>query len=226
MYLLYKLVQVNYFCIKNFRHLVQNKKFLTTKNSWNYSGLPICAGISNGDTVALQTFVRNYWLSGYLTSWSRQSCPRMQMSGTDWTACWGEVFTIYRASGPGQVCVGDLIGIYYPRSPGYWMGCTGGTCPRSSCPGQPTTAHGFGSEENWYTCCSEVFKVYASGKANGDVISSGDDIMLYNLDLGRWVAQDVSTCTTTTTCAGITRPPPVAKFDECHKETFKIWKRP
>ena len=189
--------------------------------------LPICAGISSGDTIALQTFVRNYWLTGSLNLWGRQTCPRMRMSGTDWTNCWGEIFRIYRASGPGQVCVGDVVGIYYPRSPGYWMGCTGNTCPRSSCPGQATTAHGFATQENWYTCCSEVFTIYASGKANGAVIDSGDDIMLYSLDLGRWVAQageDVST--TTTTCAGTTRPPPAAKFDECHKETFTIWKGP
>ena len=86
--------------------------------------------------------------------------------------------------------------------------------------------HGFASEENWYTRCSEVFKIYASGKANGDAIDSGDDVMFYSLDLGWWVAQageDIST--TTTTCAGTIRPPPAAKFDRCDKETFKIWKR-
>ena len=192
----------------------------------NKNSLSVCAGINSGDTIGLQTFVRNYWLSCSPSSCHRNPCPRMQMTGTDWTTCWGEVFRIYRASGSGQVQVGNLVGVYYPRSPGYWMGCTGSTCPRSSCPGQPTTAHGFATEENWYTCCSEVFKIYASGKANGDAIDSGDDIMLYSLDLGRWVAQDsADVSTTTTTCAGTTRPPPAAKFDECHKETFKIWKR-
>ena len=148
----------------------------------------------------------------------------MHFSGTDWTTCFGEVFRIYRASGTGQVRVGDLVGLYYPATAGIWLGCTGNTCPRSSCPGQATTAHGFASEENWYTCCSEVLKIYANGKANGDAINSGDDIMLYSLDLGRWVAQGDGD-TTTTTCAGTTRPPPAAKFDECYKETFKIWKR-
>ena len=149
------------------------------------------------------------------------------MTEIEWTTSWGEVFRIYRASGPGQVRVGDLVGVYYPPLSGIWMGCTGSTCPRSSCPGQPTTAHGFATEEYWYTCCSTVFKIYASGKANGDVINSGDDIMLYNLDLGRWVAQSgEDVFTTTTTCAGTTRPPPAAKFDECYKETFTIWKGP
>ena len=147
----------------------------------------------------------------------------MHMSGTDWTNCHGEVFKIYRASGPGQVRVGDLVGLYYPNVANQWLGCSGTTCPRSSCPGQPTTTHGFASEEHWYTCCGEVFKIYANGKSDCAVINSGDDIMLYYLEQGRWVAQGDGD-TTTTTCAGTTRPPPVAKFDECYKETFKIWK--
>ena len=189
--------------------------------------LPISAGIDSGDTIGLQTYVRNHWLSCYppTGNCNRAGCPRMQLSGNDWTRCWGEVFRIYRASGPGQVSVGDLVGVYYPREAGHWLGCSGNTCPKSSCPGQNTTAHGFASEEHWYTCCSEVFKIYASGKANGAAINSGDDIMLYSLDLGRWVAQDAGDATTTT-CAGTTRPPPAGKFDECHQETFTIWKRP
>ena len=149
----------------------------------------------------------------------------MHMSGTDWTNCWGEVFKIYRASGSGQVCVGDLVGLYYPAQANHWLGCTETTCPHSSCPGQPTTAHGFATDEHWYTCCDEVFKIYANGKSSGAVINSGDDIMLYNLEQGRWVAQGEGDATTTT-CAGTTRPPPVSKFDECYKETFKIWKKP
>ena len=46
-----------------------------------------------------------------------QPCHRaqMQMTGSDWTNCWGEVFRIYRMSGPGNVRVGDVVGIYYPR---------------------------------------------------------------------------------------------------------------
>lgn len=148
----------------------------------------------------------------------------MHMSGNDWTTCHGEVFKIYRASGSGQVSVGDLVGLYYTNVANNWLSCSANTCTRTSCPGQPTTAHGFASEENWYTCCSEVFKIYANGKSNGTAINSGDDIMLYSLDLGQWVAQG-SGDTTITTCAGTSRPPPATKFDECYKETFKIWKR-
>lgn len=165
-------------------------------------------------------------MSCALSSCTRNPCPRMHMAGNDWTTCWGEVFKIYRASGPGQVSVGDLVGVYYPNAANNWLGCSANTCQKSSCPGQPTTTHGFASEENWYTCCSEVFKIYASGKASGDAINSGDDIMLYSLDLGRWVAEAGDTSITITTCAGTTRPPPAEKFDACYRETFKIWKKP
>ena len=149
----------------------------------------------------------------------------MHMTGSDWTNCWGEVFRIYRAGGPGQICVGDIVGLYYPRLAGHWLGCTGSTCQKSSCPGQPTTTYGFALEEQWYTCCSEVFKIYAYGKNISAVINSGDDIMLYNLDQGRWVAQGEGSATTTT-CAGTSRPPSTATLDLCHQETFTIWKQP
>lgn len=49
--------------------------------------------------------------------------------------------------------------------------------------------------------------------------------MVYVLDEGRWVAQGEGDATLST-CAGTTRPPPIEKFDLCHRETFMIWKKP
>ena len=65
------------------------------------------------------------------------------MSGDDWTNCAGEVFKIYRASGTGAVRVGDLVGIYYPHESGRWLDCSSDNCAKGTCPGTPTTAHGF-----------------------------------------------------------------------------------
>ena len=146
------------------------------------------------------------------------------MTGNDWTFCFGEVFKIYRASGPGQVHVGDLVGLYYLRER-KWLGCRGVNCTKDTCPGQPTTAHGFASEDHWYRCCGEVFRIYATGKSDGTIINDRDDIMLYYLQEQLWVAQDDGD-TQKSPCAGTTRPPPLSKFDECLLETFMIWKKP
>ena len=185
----------------------------------------LCAVLNSGDTIALQTHIRNYWLSCAHGGCLKTLCPHMHFTGSDWSTCLGEVYEIHRANGPGQVRVGDLVGIHYPHLAGNWMGCKGSGCSRTSCPGQPTTTHGFASEEHWFTCCSEVFKIYANEKNDSAVINSGDDIMLYILDESRWVAQGEG-LTTISYCAGTIRPPPIEKFDLCHQETFTIWKKP
>ena len=147
------------------------------------------------------------------------------MTGSDWTTCWGEVFQVYRASGPGQIHVGDLVGLHYPRGSIKWLGCRGVNCTKDTCPGQPTTAHGFASHEHWYRCWGEVFKIYSKNKSDGTIINDGDDIMLYYLHDELWVAQDDGD-TQKSPCAGTTRPPPLSKFDICPSETFTIWKKP
>ena len=181
--------------------------------------------LNHGDTVALQTYVRNYWLSCSPPSCFRHGCPRMLMRGTDWTFCFGEVFRIYRASGSGLVRVGDLVGLYYPHQSGRWLGCRGVNCAKDTCPGQPTTTHGFASHEHWYRCWGEVFIIYSKGKSDGTIINDGDDIMLYYLHDEIWVAQGDGN-TQKLPCAGTARPPSLSKFDACTLETFTIWKKP
>ena len=153
----------------------------------------------------------------------------MSIEGNDWTTCWGEVFQIYRASGPGRVRVGDLVGIHFPgRSTSgrqLWLGCNWLSCYTASCPGQPTTAHGFATQEHWYRCWGEVFKIYAKGKSDGAIINDRDDIMLYYLQEQLWVAQGDGD-TKKFPCPGSTRPPPLSKYDFCPWETFTIWKKP
>ena len=185
------------------------------------------AALNHSDTVALQTYDRYYWLSCSQSNCNRNPCPDMLMTGEDWTTCSGLVFQIYRASGPGQVHVGDLVGLYFPNESGKWLGCREDNCAKHTCPGQPTTAHGFASQEHWYRCCGEVFKIYSKGKSDGALINDRDDIMLYYLHDELWVAQgDGDRDTIKLPCAGTTRPPPLSKFDVCRWETFTIWKKP
>ena len=150
----------------------------------------------------------------------------MQMDGNDWTDCWGEVFQIYRASGPGTVRVGDLVGLYYPREGGRWLGCSpNNRCAKATCPGYPTAQFGFANQEKWYQCWGEVFKIYVKGKGLGEVVNSDDIVAFYYLNQQNWVAQGYDTETVKLPCLGTTRPPAYSTYDGCAYEIFRMWKR-
>ena len=134
------------------------------------------------------------------------------------------MFQIYRAAGPGAVQVGDLVGLHYPHQPGHWLGCAGNQCGKATCPGSPTTAYGFSSDERWFTCYGEVFRIYAKEKNVGDTINAGDLIMLYYLNGVLWVSQGTGS-TIKASCPGTSRPPPFTKFDRCPYEGFTIMKQ-
>ena len=178
----------------------------------------------HGDTVALQTYVNNRWLGCAGSPCGGATCPAMLMKGSDWTNCWGEVFEIYRTL-PGAVRVGDLVGLHYPRQRGHWLGCAGNQCGRATCPGHPTTAYGFASQDLWFRCYGEVFRIYARGKSSGSIINSDDNIALYYLQNQLWVAQGYDIHTDKRPCLGTSRPPALSVYDGCAFETFRIWKR-
>ena len=148
----------------------------------------------------------------------------MQMTGSDWTNCWGEVFRIYRAAGPGPVRAGDVVGIYYPRENGKWLGCAGSTCLKATCPGNPSTAHGFQTCDRWFKCWGEVFKIYAKRKGINAVINSDDDISLFYPNQQLWLAQGTGDADKRP-CLGKVVPPPYDVYDGCAWETFRIWKK-
>ena len=167
--------------------------------------------------------MRNYWASCAGTPCDRRPCPSMQMTGNDWTNCWGEVFRIYRADGPGEIHVGDLVGLYYPRQGGTWIGCAGSTCAKASCPGYPSTTHGFATQDNWYRCWGEVFRIYAKNKGLGATINSDDDVAFFYIQEQLWMALGYNSMVKYP-CLGTSRPPPLSNYDGCAYETFQIWK--
>ena len=191
---------------------------------WSSNAMYFYAGIYHGNTIALQSHDRAYWLGCPSYPCDRRYCPLVYMRGSEWNSCWGEVFQIYRASGPGQVRVGDLVGLHYPHEYGQWLGCAGSECAKANCPGYPSTPYGFTSEEHWYTCWGEVFKIYAHEKTTGAPIFPDDDIMLYYLQGGVWVSLGYDNVHKQP-CPGTVRPPPHHRFDACAWENFKIWKR-
>ena len=146
------------------------------------------------------------------------------MEGSDWTRCWGEVFRIYRKSGPGAVRVGDTIGIYYPREPGKWFGCPHRFCGKLTCPGIPHKQHGFSSPKKWRICGGEVFRIYARGKRLRALINSRDHVFLYYPNGRKWVGL-VSRKPDLRTCPGRVFPPPMNKYDRCWGEVFELTRR-
>ncbi len=141
----------------------------------------------------------------------------MLFKGSDWNNCWGEVFEIYRAAGPGAVRVGDLVGLHYPRQRGNWLGCAGSHCVKATCPGHPTTAYGFANTDRFFQCYGEVFRIYARGKGSGAIINS-----LYLQGVAQGYDQDtVKVCP----CLGTARPLAHSVYDGCAFETFRVWKR-
>ena len=150
----------------------------------------------------------------------------MDMSGNDWSRCWGQVFEIYRHKGPGVVRSGDLVGLHYPRERGKWLNCAGGhhLCGKAPCPGRPTMRHGFKGSGQWHSCWQEVFRIFAKGKSIGTPIQPQDDVSLLLPRMKSWVSQ-CSGHTRARSCLGTSLPPSLSKFDFCACETFKIYKK-
>jgi len=106
----------------------------------------IFQGVSHGDRVALQlVYDKHHWLRcrPYGRTCLKGGCPDLYVECNDWTTCTGEVFEIYRVSGPGTVHVGDKIGLYYPHARCYWFSMGRGSGLTARCPGIPSRQHGF-----------------------------------------------------------------------------------
>ena len=183
------------------------------------------AALTQGSTVSLQLlYSKREWYSCYLGSGRqcvRSTCPGLYLNDVDLTNCWGEVFQIYRKDGPGFVRVGDIVGFHYPRQSGNWLSlweCNGRTLP---CPGTPTSANGFSSDNAWFQCWGEVFRIYARGKSNGEVITSNDNVFIYHIAYNQFLSfvEGTPKCAT---CPG-PAPPTQDKYEPCWGENFEIW---
>ena len=120
--------------------------------------------------------------------------------------------------------VGDVVGVHYPHELGKWLGCVGGNCGRYTCPGIPSTTHGFHSQDKWTLCPGEVFRIYAQGKREGSIINEHDIIMLYYVVGNQWVnlANDI---VARGSGPGTTRPPSASTYESHSTYTLEIWKQ-
>jgi len=181
----------------------------------------IFQGVSHGDKVALQlVYDKPHWLRcrPYGRTCLKGGCPDLYMECNDWTTCTGEVFEIFRVSGPGTVHVGDKIGLYYPHARGYWFSMGRGSGLTARCPGIPSRQHGFSE-----SCLGEIFKIYARGKAIGDPILEHDNIALFQVRVSKWIKLVSIHAPAHSTCLGNVRPPPTAVYRSCRAEIFELW---
>jgi hypothetical protein len=180
--------------------------------------------LGNGCTVALQLNENHLWLGCAGGHCLGAPCPGKFFEGADWTKCWGEVFQLYRALGPGNIVVGDFVGLYYKRE-GKWFSMLNGKGLKSTCPGSPNSQSGFSELEKWFICGGEVFQIYAKGKGLGAEIKDQDAITLYVPLTTRNVKflqqEDIySTCIMEK--SGYNRPPSNEAFDQCPSESVEI----
>ena len=146
----------------------------------------------------------------------------MYFEGDDWTLrCGGEIFQIYRASGPGYIRVGDLVGLYFPAQD-KWLGCPHSVCGKYDCPGSPTWHYGFSSISKWSRCGGEVFKIYARNKGTHFLIAAHDDVMFYYVAGKQWLSLQANQNAKKETCPGLSLPPSASKYDFCGAEVFNI----
>ena len=151
--------------------------------------------------------------SGYC---STSTCPGMIMDTTDWTTCAENVFQIYHNSGPGFIQVGDYVAIYFPRARKWFSMYRNRGHLQSQCPGLPNRIYGFHRADSWIYCGAEVFRIYAEGKKNGQIIQDQDTIILY-YPVGKQYLKLGAGIPILQSCPGI-HPP----YDKCPGEVFEI----
>jgi len=166
---------------------------------------------------------RNSWLGCSLSVCDLQVCPsRNNNYQNNFGRCFGEVFQIL-AEGSifGDVKSGQRIRLHYVHKPRTWIGCASNNrCEQKTCPGTLLQARDFGR------CGGEILRLYARGKKDGEVIYSGDVVMIYFS--GRYVAiqgQYKGDDTSLDFCPA-TNPPAYLSYGICSKNVFRVYRKP
>ena len=128
-------------------------------------------------------------------------------------------FVVYRRKGPGNVVVGDVIALHFPKESGKWFSMLGCKGHLSACPGAPSTDNGMSTEDSWDDCNGEVFRIYARNRKLGEAIVANDNIKLYYLRQSTMVnIMGIASCDDTDKP---TLPP--ANNDYSYKDTLMLY---
>ena len=170
---------------------------------------------------------KNAWLGCFESVCDLRICPSKNNNYRYFDGrCYGEEFQIIGEGTHGSpIKSGQRIRLRYLHDQNTWMGCPNNKyCNKRTCPG--TTASGTIFTNN--RCWGETFKIYARGKANGQIIYNGDLVMLYYAWGGKYVSiqgeynKDDSSLNF---CPGEV-PPAYLSYGICSKNVFRIYRKP
>ena len=137
--------------------------------------------------------------------------------------CFGEEFQIIgEGTNHSPIKSGQQIRLRYLKEHNTWVNLLGSYCGKGTCSG--TTSQG----KNFNKCYTEIFRIYARGKRNGEVVYNDDVIMLYNNNYNKYVSiqgENNGNAASFNFCPGIT-PPAYLSYGICSKNTFRIYRKP
>ena len=171
---------------------------------------------------------RNAWLGcpdPYYGICDLRTCPSFNDNYRHFDGrCWGALFQIVGDGTHGSaIKSGQQIRLRYLHEHNSWMGCPNDNrYDKRTCPG--TTAQG----SNFSRCGEEIFKIYARGRTDGQIIYNGDVVMLYYVHDGKYVTiegQNIGDDTSLNFCPGVT-PPAYLSYGICSKNAFRIYRKP
>ena len=139
------------------------------------------------------------------------------------TKCSGEEFQIIgEGTNHNPIKSGQRIRLCYVYRHNTWVGCPSNIhCNKTTCPG--TSSRG----SDFSRCEEEIFRIYARGRKNGEVIYNGDVVMLhYKSRLYISIqGQNEGDDTSLNFCSGIV-PPAYLSYGICSKNAFRIYRKP
>ena len=152
-----------------------------------------------------------------------RGCPSVH-DYRDFKKCGGEIFQIIgEGATQNPIKSGQRIRLRYLGAEKGWLGCPAEThCERKACPGTTVQASDFNR------CGGEIFRIYARGKTNGQIIYDGDVVMLYYPVTGKSVSiqgQKEGDGTSLNFCPGVP-PPAYLSYGICSKNVFRIYRKP
>ena len=169
---------------------------------------------------------RNAWLGCPDTICDLRMCPSSSYNYRYFDRCGGEVFQIIgegATSQNRQIKSGQRIRLRFLREHNIWMGCPlNSYCDKRPCPGTNIQA------SNFNRCAGEIFRIYARGRTNGQIIYNGDVVMLYYEYNRRYVSiqgQNDGDNTSLDFCPGEV-PPAYLSYGICSKNAFRIYRKP
>ena len=139
--------------------------------------------------------------------------------------CYGEKFQIIgEGTIHNPIKSGQRIRLRYLNQHNTWVQycesneeCRVGTC-------SGTTAQG----TNFTKCPAEMFRIYARGKRNGEVVYTNDVVMLYNEYSSKYVSlkgEQYHAPLNFNFCPGVA-PPAYLSYGICSRNVFRIYRRP